>query len=134
MLDSHLTIFDDKSVKFVETQHVKDGVTCDVYKFVNDLSKDLGIIFISKGCATPRQKVLLGETTLEGYISGEGTLIIEWKDASKEEFGVNLKTKEFSKEIGIGDIMQWKADKGKDLVAYEICYPPYQDGRYENLP
>jgi len=29
--------------------------------------------------------------------------------------------------------MQWEADKEADLVAYEICFPPYEDGRYENL-
>ncbi len=29
--------------------------------------------------------------------------------------------------------MQWQADPNSPLEAYEICYPPYQDGRYENL-
>jgi hypothetical protein len=35
--------------------------------------------------------------------------------------------------VGIGDVMQWEADKETDLVAYEICFPPYEDGRYENI-
>ena len=29
--------------------------------------------------------------------------------------------------------MQWEADKDSDLVAYEICFPPYEDGRYQNI-
>ena len=29
--------------------------------------------------------------------------------------------------------MQWEASKNSNLVFYEVCYPPYQDGRFENL-
>jgi hypothetical protein len=29
--------------------------------------------------------------------------------------------------------MQWFADDDSSLTAYEICYPPYEDGRYENI-
>jgi len=35
--------------------------------------------------------------------------------------------------VGVGEIMQWKADKESGLAVYEICFPPYEDGRYENL-
>ena len=31
-------------VQFVETQVVKEGVTCDIYLFPNDNSKDLAIV------------------------------------------------------------------------------------------
>jgi len=37
-------------------------------------------------------------------------------------------------EVSIGEIMQWEADKESDLHVFEVCYPPYEDGRYENLP
>ena len=34
-------------------------------------------------------------------------------------------------EIKVGDLVQWEATK--DLVFAEICYPPYEDGRFENI-
>ena len=40
----------------------------------------------------------------------------------------------FSIDVKVGDTMQWKADLNSRLVVYEVCYPPYADGRYENLP
>ncbi len=36
--------------------------------------------------------------------------------------------------VEIGQIMQWEASKDLDLVFSEVCYPPYKDGRFENLP
>ena len=53
-----------QAVKFVETVIVNDGVVCDVYSFPEDQSKDLGIIKIKPGYATPLQRVLEGERTL----------------------------------------------------------------------
>ena len=35
--------------------------------------------------------------------------------------------------VGIGELMQWEADKDLRLVAYEVCFPPYKDGRFESL-
>jgi hypothetical protein len=29
--------------------------------------------------------------------------------------------------------MRWEADPKSNLKAYEICFPPYEDGRYENI-
>ncbi len=48
-------------VVFVETMEVDEGVECDVYEFIGDKSKDLGIIRIKAGGKTPLQKVLKGE-------------------------------------------------------------------------
>jgi len=36
--------------------------------------------------------------------------------------------------IKIGEIMQWVAGGDFDLEVYEICYPPYREGRFENFP
>ena len=33
--------------------------------------------------------------------------------------------------IEVGDIIQWQAVE--DLVVFEVCFPPYEDGRFENL-
>lgn len=37
----------------------------------------------------------------------------------------------FEIAVMINDVMQWQADS--DLVLYEICFPPYEDGRFQNF-
>lgn len=119
-----------QEVSFVETMNVTDGVTCDVYKFVDDNKKDLGIIKIQPGYKTPLQKVLKGDRTVEGYVSGNGKLIITDNDGEKI-YHVE-KGKELQVNVNIGETMQWQAGN-EPLASYEICFPPYEDGRYENL-
>jgi len=123
------TEYEGQVVSFVETMRVKDGVVCDVYKFDNDQTKDLGIVKVSKGFKTPLQAVLNGDKTIERYVSGTGSLTVTKPDGT-------VTTYEFPSintdiEVGIGDQMQWEAKE--DLVFNEICYPPYQDGRFKNL-
>lgn len=128
--------FDNKTqpVSFVETTKVTTGVECDVYKFDGDETKDLGVIRIEPGSKTPLQRVLKGDRTIEGHISGKGKLIITKPDNTREEHPVDdTIPKPFTVTVGIGETMQWQADKDSSLVAYEICFPPYEDGRYENL-
>lgn len=118
----------------METMHVTDGVDCEVYTFDGDPSKDLGIIKVKPGCKTPLQKVLKGDRTVEGYISGKGKLTVTKTDGRQEVYLVGGETKApFSMTVGIGELMQWEADGESELVAYEICFPPYEDGRYENI-
>lgn len=129
-------LFEDKeqAVSFVETIHVAVCVDCDVYSFDNDQAKDLGIIKIRPGAKTPLQKVLKGERTIEGYLSGKGKLTVTGIDGQQKVYLVNEETKKpFSVTVKIGELMQWRADENSDLVAYEICFPPYEDGRYENI-
>ena len=45
-------------VQFVETQDVKEGVTCDIYTFEDDSNKDLAIIRIKPDFKTPLHKIL----------------------------------------------------------------------------
>lgn len=124
----------EQLVSFVETMHVADGVDCDVYTFVGDPNKDLGIIKISSGSKTPLQRVLKGDQTIEGYISGKGKLTITKQNGKKETYIADEKTKEpIIVTVNVGSTMQWEADKKSSLTAYEICFPPYEDGRYENL-
>lgn len=122
------------SIIFIEMIDVKEGVKCEVYQFSDDDLKDLGVIYIEPGFKTPLQKVLDGQKTIEGFYTGKGTLTITKKNGEKEVFNVDDESgKEFSKEVEIGEIMQWQAASDSNLVVYEVCYPPYQDGRYENL-
>ncbi len=61
-------------------------------------------------------------------------MLIISPDGSKEifKFEPNI-VYDFSVVIEVGQIMQWQADKKCELIAYEVCYPPYEDGRYKNL-
>jgi hypothetical protein len=117
---------------FIESSEVFPGVTCDVYIHPETKIQDLGIITIEAGKKTMPQKVLNGTETIEGYISGKGRLIITQLDGEKLIFEVGPDSEGFSQIVEVGEIMQWQADE--DLVVFEICYPPYQGGRYENLP
>lgn len=118
----------DCPVKYIETQQVSDGVICDVYKFIDDNSKDLAIVHVAKGCNSPLQRILKGNKTIEGYISGNGTLAITSNDKSES---IIFPNQDQITEIilGVGDIMQWHAIE--NLVFYEICEPPYEFNRFE---
>lgn len=119
---------ENSNLIFVERSQVKNGVVCDVYQYKDDNSKDLGIVTVSKGFQTPKQEVLKGERTLEIFISGKGSLQVTRANNTETHTypgGPN------EVEVQIGDIMQWTADE--DLVFHEICYPPYEDGRFKNL-
>lgn len=125
--------FNGKEVSFVETIQIKEGVVCDVYSFINDDSKDLGIVTLSKGYKTPLQRVLLGDKTIEGFMGGTGILTIqkEGEDTQNYKFPDTAQPKEI--DVKVGELMQWEAGTNENLEFYEICYPPYKDGRYENL-
>jgi hypothetical protein len=120
-------------ISFVETTHVVDGVDCDVYSFIGDTSKDLGVVKISPGSKTPLQRVLKGDRTVEGYVSGKGKLTITKTDGKQEVYVAEGESQKPVVTVGIGELMQWEADEKVGLVAYEICFPPYEDGRYEDL-
>jgi len=118
-------------VCFIETVTVKEGVECDIYSFENDGSKDLAIVRVAAGAKTPLQQVLSGVTTTEGFLSGEGTLTVQSNGEAT--------TLSFNEEspgevlVEVGQTMQWEADPNSELVFYEVCVPPYEEGRFENL-
>jgi|SRR5882757_317382 len=120
-------------VSFVETLIVKEGVECDVYKFVSDDSKDLAIVKVSRGYKTPLQRVLLGVKTIEGYVGGEGTLSVHFTDGTAKTYEFRSDKNASEVVVEIGQIMQWHANGHTDLTFYEICEPPYEDGRFEDL-
>ena len=123
-----------ESVNFIETISVVDDVTCDVYSVEDDTSKDLGIIKIKLGSKTRRQRVKKGERTIEGHVSGRGKLTITRKKSGKSEIHpVDDNIIRFSIDVGIGDVMQWLADENSNLVAFEVCIPPYEEGRFEDI-
>lgn len=121
-------------VSFVETMKVKDGVICEVYAFEGDKSRDLAIIHVEPSHTTPRQRVLKGNKTIEGFVSGNGSLIIEGAGESAVRYEFDDENGESSDSVSVelGQIMQWQAGEA-GLVFYEICEPPYEDGRFENI-
>lgn len=123
---------EDQKVKYIETTDVKPGVSCDVYEFDNDKDKDLAIVRVEPGKTTPLQLIVEGEVTIEGYVDGAGELSVIKKSGQIETHLFN-KTKPGQVRLGIGDTMQWEADEEQGLTFFEICYPPYSDGRFQNL-
>lgn len=122
----------EQPVSFVETMQVTDGVECDIYSFTEDGSKDLGIIRVESGKKTPLQRVLQGEKTIEQYISGKGKLTITRQDGTQDVL-IADESNSVYRIVNIGEMMQWEADIDSDLLAAEICYPPYQEGRFEDI-
>jgi len=122
----------EQSVSFVETMQVTDGVECDIYNFTEDESKDLGMIRVESGKKTPLQRVLQGEKTIEQYISGKGKLTITRQDGTQDVL-IADESNSVYRIVNIGEMMQWEADIDSDLLAAEICYPPYQEGRFEDI-
>lgn len=122
--------FQGEPVTFIEALAVKEGVMCEVYSFNGSLEKDLGVVTVAGNARTPLQKILKGIKTIEGYVEGEGKLTVIQANRETAEYIFPGAQNEI--ELHVGDTMQWAAaDVG--LVFYEICYPPYEDGRYENL-
>lgn len=122
-------------ITFIETQQTKEGVLSDIYAFDGDNSKDLAIVHVTKGYKTPLQRILKGAKTIEGYMTGSGTLTVTAQDRSQKTHTFTGNTDanpDIETEVHIGELMQWSADI--DLTFYEICEPPYEDGRFENVP
>ena len=119
------------AVSFIETQQVKEGVECDIYRFDDDTSRDLAIVRVSKGYKTPLQLVIKGDCTLEGFISGVGTLTVVNHDSVTKKYVFKADKLGTQVEVKVGETMQWEAHE--DLTFYEICEPPYEDGRFQNL-
>jgi hypothetical protein len=133
MEDEKLKDFQGVPVTFVETQAVKEGVTCDVYSFDGDESRDLGIITVRSNCSSPRQRIFQGTRTLQGYISGSGALHVEVANQGVVVYSPQNGNVTEPVSVEIGQVMQWHAGYVEDLVYYEICEPPYRPGRFEDL-
>lgn len=127
----------DLLVRYKETQQVKEGVECDIYEFIDDTTRDLAIIRVKAGYKTPLQKVLKGKITIEGFLDGRATLTIT---SSKTGSIPKIYSFDSKQDVGkevmvlVGETMQWSADTQTGLTFYEICTPPYKDGRFKNLP
>jgi len=119
--------YEGEEIELVESSEVKEGVICEVYAFVDTKEKDLERVFVQAGHTTPLQKVVKGEKTIEQFVSGVGKLVVTSNQGEVKEYNFPSDIKEVG--ITIGETMQWQAEE--DLVLYEICWPPYEKGRFE---
>jgi hypothetical protein len=104
----------------------------DIYLFKDDSSKDLAIVRVDSKSHTPLQKVVQGDRTIEGYLEGAGELKVVRTNGEEQVFTFPGKSNE-EVSVLVGDTMQWCASKGEQLTFYEICTPPYKDGRFVNI-
>ena len=128
-----LDSFQTEPVTYIESQNVKEGVSCNIYSFVNDSSKDLGIITVSKGFSTPKQKVLKGDKTLEIFMHGNGKLVITNALCVDTVYSFPNDEKIQQVEVVIGETMQWQAGIDSGLLFAEVCWPPFTPDRFENI-
>ena len=123
----------DRNPIFIESSEVQNNVICDVYSFdtLNETpDSDLGIVIIKSGYSTPLQRILTGDKTIEGYVSGSGYLVVDTGTSNQKKFEVKADCA-FEITLNINQTMQWFSTS--DLVIYEICYPRYTDGRFETI-
>lgn len=132
LLDSgeKLTSFRGEAILFIETQVVADGVTCDVYSFAKDDTKDLGIMYVSQGSKTPKQRIIKGDRTIEGFLFGDADLTFRHADKTEVIYNYSDLSYGIDTVLSVGDTMRWSANQ--DSILYEICYPPYEDGRFQD--
>lgn len=126
--------FNGKSLSGIyrTTSEIVEGIKCDTYSFTDDPTRDLAIVRVRAGCKTPLQKVVGGTETLEGYIHGKGKLTIHENGHTES---IRYESEKDSKQpitIVVGTTMQWTAEEDSDIEFYEICTPPYEEGRFKN--
>jgi hypothetical protein len=120
-------------VNYKESLSVTTGVTCHTYEFEGDGNRDLAIVEVAPDCMTPLQRVLKGDKTIEGYVSGKGSLTISSPTGRKKIYVAEDPNSNFSVQVAVGELMQWESAPDSKLIFFEICYPPYEDGRFENI-
>ena len=76
---------------------------------------------------------MTGDRTVEGFKYRKGILTIYKPDGRQEIFQGDASTGLFAADVEVGELMQWEAAEDEMLVAYEVCFPPYEDGRFENI-
>ena len=131
--------FDGRAYTVAKTGEmaVANGVICDTYEVPEvDDEWDLGIIKVEPGASTPRQLVIGGTRTVEAHLAGSGWLMIApgllFESPDRHVFNEDEQPGRHV-DVRQGEVMQWVVGT-TGLVAAELCWPPYQDGRFLDLP
>jgi quercetin dioxygenase-like cupin family protein len=115
-----------------ESYEVVPGVWCDNYEIVDDGERDLAVVSMEPDTSTPRQLVKTGEETVEVFTGGSGKLVVEDVNGETHEHEFEAGFEGEYVTVAIGEKMQWIAGE-EGLQFTEICVPPYEDGRFENI-
>lgn len=118
-------------LKYESTNEVKLGVICDVYSVIGRTDLDFALVEMKSGSSTPLQLVKGGERTIEIHVSGVGQFFFQENEKAEPKLFDLEDGKPFKLTIPIGSKVRWIAET--DLTFAEVCYPPYEDGRYINL-
>ena len=54
-------------------------------------------------------------------------------DGTKSIMKVDASAEGFCYSVPVGAMMQWEAGPEEQLVVYEVCFPPFKDGRYQDI-
>lgn len=119
------------NLNYESTNEVKEGVLCDVYSVVGRNDVDLAVVSMKSGSTTPLQRVVGGDRTIEIHVSGIGQFFFLENDTAEPKTFELEEGKPFALDIPVGSTVRWFA--GTDLTFAEVCYPPYEDGRYIDL-
>lgn len=116
---------------YESTNEVKKGVMCDVYSVVDRTDVDFAFVTMKGGSTTPLQRVVGGDRTTEIHVSGIGQFFFQENDGAEPKLFNLEEGKPFALDIPVGSTVRWIAET--DLTFAEVCYPPYEDGRYIDL-
>lgn len=120
------------NLKQISSEDIYTGVNCTIFIDLDNETHDFAVVSVTAAHKTPRQRIISGEKTIESFVGGKGSFIIE-RDGKIDTFIVDKSATQTSWEVFPGDIIRWCADSKSDLTFIEVCEPPYQDGRFENL-
>lgn len=101
-----------------------------------DEERDLGVVTIQPGFHSPRQRILRGTKTIQRFVSGTAQLSVTDQEGKEQAYSFPSSNEVHNNdvEVKVGEIMEWNSLGPDPLVYHEICEPPYEDGRFENLP
>lgn len=119
-------------VEHVDMHEILPDVYVDLYRFVGNSTCDLARVEVVRGAKTPLYLLVDGERTIERYQSGTGTLEVIENDGWRTVHHFPKDDGSRDVVIEIGETIQWHAT-GSDLVYDELCWPPYEAGRFENI-
>lgn len=109
-----------RTITYLNSVHVSDGVDSDIYTFIDDNSQVLSIVKVKHGFKSPKEKIESHNKVIEGFLKGRGTLSVTFEDGNKNEYYFENEGYNKVIELEDGQSVQWTAPKNDDLVYYKI--------------
>ncbi len=109
-----------RTISYINSLHVSDGVDSDIYTFIDDNSQVLSIVKVKRGFKSPFEKIMSHNKVIEGFLKGKGTLTVTIEGGTKNEYYFENEGYNKVIELEYGQTIQWTAPKNDDLVYYKI--------------